>query len=182
VSRNVAAGDTILVAVNAGTFVGAVGCSDSKGNTYSVDSDVTANGRLFVCSARNVTALGLVDTITATYPGFSGLSVAVATEFSGVTTLDQSLAASGNDASPTVGPVVTTQSTELLISVVSHTSTPVFTPGCGFVAASWAIAGSGSSQKTIDVSYQVVSATGSYSACGTMTAGQWWSAEILTYY
>ena len=79
----VAAGDSVIVSVTAGTFGGAVACSDTKGNVYSVDADVTSVGRLFICSARNVTALTSSDKITATYPGFSGMSAATASEFAG---------------------------------------------------------------------------------------------------
>jgi hypothetical protein len=179
----VSAGDTVVVAVEAGTFQGAVACSDSQGNTYSVDADVNSVGRLFICSARSVVALKAGEAITATYPAFSGMTVASATEFSGLSGVDQMRVASGNNAKPSSQPITTTRPTELLISVISHNSTPVFTSGCGFTPATEAIGGSGGSQKTIDLGYQVASAVGTFSACGTLSpSGQRWRAAIIAYY
>ena len=181
-ASGVAAGHTVVVAVMAGTFKGTVACTDSKGNSYTVDSDVTGQGRLFVCTGRNVAALAAGDKITATYPGFSGMSIAGATEFSHASGVDQRRVATGNSAAPTVGPVGTTHSNELLVSVVAHSSTPVFTAACGFAPASRAVGGTGGGQKTIDVGYRAAPAAGSYTACGTMTSGTWWSAGIVTYW
>jgi len=72
----VAVGETVVVSVATGTFNGAIGCHDTQGNSYSVVADRNGgSGRLFVCSSTVTTALSSGDVITATYPGFSGLSV-----------------------------------------------------------------------------------------------------------
>jgi hypothetical protein len=179
----VGSGDRVILAVMVSTAPGSVSCSDSKGNTYAVDSDITAAGRLFVCSARNLIPLTPGDTITATYPRFSGVAIAGASEFSGVTAAGQGRTSSGNNASPKSGAVTTTHPSGLLFTVIAHMSTPTLTMGCGFTPFSQVTGGGGSSQKTIDLGYRIATATGTYSACGTLSpAGQRWSTAIVTYY
>lgn len=179
----VAAGDTVIVAVEAGTNSGAVGCSDSRGNSYAVRTDLNAVGRQFVCSARLTAALQAGDSIRATYPSFSGLTVATATEFSGLSALDVKRVAGGNSAAPSSGTITTTRTSELLLSVISHNATPAFTSGCGFVLASQVIGGSGSNRKTIDVGYRLAATTGTFTACGTLAPfGQRWRASIIGLY
>jgi hypothetical protein len=172
----------VIVAVEAGSYGGAVGCADSRGNAYSVQTDVNAVGRQFVCSARMVIGLNAGDTIRATYPAFSGLTVASATEFSGLSGIDRKAVTSGNSATPSSGPITTTRTSELLISVISHNATPLFTSGCGFLLASEVIGGSGTGEKTIDLGYRFAPTTGTFSACGTLSAGQRWRAAIVAYY
>ena len=181
-SAGVAAGNWLIVAVTAGTFGGAVGCSDSKGNAYTIDADITSVGRQFVCSGRASNALTSTDTITVTYPGFSGVTTAIASEFAGVTAVDQQSSANGNNTSPNSGPVTTTSATELLFTAISHGNTPTLTLGCGFLASGNATIGSGGGQKTTDAGYQVTSATGTFSACGTLSpSAVQWQAAIVTY-
>ena len=104
-------------------------------------------------------------------------------EFAGITAVDQKRAASGNSAAPTSGPVTTTHASELVFGTIAHNSTPTLTPGCGMVGISRFVAGTGGGQKQIDPAYQVASAIGTFSNCGTLTpTGQWWQAEIVTYY
>jgi hypothetical protein len=178
----VAAGNTLVVAVSTGTFRGTVGCQDSKGNAYAVRADATGAGRLFVCTAERVRALTGGDTITVTYPGFSGTSMATAAEFSGLTGADQGRASAANTSTPTTGTVSTTRSSELLIAVVAHGGSTVYTPGCGFTLGGRSAAGSGGGQKTLDVVYRTVSATGSYEACGALSTSSQWQAAIVTNY
>jgi hypothetical protein len=183
VPSSVAGGNTLVVAAFVGTFRGTAGCSDSRGNSYTVDADTTANGRLFVCSARLAAGLSAGDTITVTYPGFSGLSVAVATEFSGTSGVDQRATANGSNAKPTVGPITTTRARELLVNVVAWGTSPTYSPGCGFIPASEVSVGSGGGRKTVNVSFRTVDATGSYTACGTLSpSGYRWQAALVGHY
>jgi hypothetical protein len=184
-AAGVATGDSIIVAVTAGTFAGPVTCSDAKSNSYTIDADVTGAGRLLICSAHNVTALASGDTITATYPGFSGLTTASANQFSGIsaiTPVDQVSTATGNSATPSSGFTgTTTQANELLFGAIAHNSTPTFTPGSGYILIGQVIGGSGSGQKTLSPEYQIVSTTGTYAATGTLSSAQQWRAAIVTY-
>ena len=79
--------DTLVVSVATGTFAGDVGCSDSVGNNYRVEVDKnTGAGRLFVCVAHNGHALEGGDTVSASYPKFSGLSFMSVIDWSNLST------------------------------------------------------------------------------------------------
>jgi hypothetical protein len=181
-AAGVTSGDTVVVSAEVGTTRGVVGCRDSRGNTYTVDADVQGVGRLFVCSGRATVGLQPGDTITAFYPSFSGMTVASATEFSGITGLDRSRAAIGNSAKPSSGAITTTRPDTLVISVIGHNSPSVFTHAGGFTAVSRAIVGSGSNQKTIDVGYQYGPSPGTFTGCGTLSASSRWRAVVVAYY
>ncbi|HKA35492.1 MAG TPA: hypothetical protein VKH43_01645, partial [Thermoanaerobaculia bacterium] len=181
----VAGGDSILVAFASSTVAGAVGCSDSKSNTYHVDADRIngASGRVTICSAHGVTALASGDTITVTYPSFSGSSSVTANEFQGLssggTTLDVTATGTGNTAFPTSGPSPTTsQADELLYGAIffSGTNFATFTPGAGYTRTNPDLAG-----RRLASEYMAVSATGSYQANGTLTTANQWAAALATY-
>ena len=106
---SVAVGDTLIVTLVMDPSAGAVSCADSKGNSYTVDADVT-NGsgtsgvRTVVCSATVATALGTNNTITVTHPLARSKALSV-NEFSGVraAALDQTAGATGNSTTPASG-------------------------------------------------------------------------------
>jgi hypothetical protein len=183
-ATNVAAGDTLTVSVATGTFAGPAGCSDNRGNTYTVVADKnTGNGRLFVCSAKLTFAVSTGDTITATYPGFSGVSVISANAITHLSTgaVDRGAVNSGNNPNPTSGTVTTTHDTEVVLGVIAHNSTPTITAGPGFTVIGAVSGGSGSGKRTLTPEFQIVSTTGGYAATATLSAGQQWRASILTY-
>ena len=89
-TTGVAGGDSIIVALSTGSSgaTGAVSCSDTQGNTYTVDVDIPVSSttpRLAICSAHNVIALSGADTITVTFPSNGNSERASANEFSGLT-------------------------------------------------------------------------------------------------
>ena len=181
-AAGVAAGNWVIVSASVGTFGGAVTCTDTKGNTYTVDADISAVGRQFVCSGKATTALTSSDRITLTYPGFSGVSTAIATEFAGVTAVDQRRSASGNSTAPNSGAVTTTSAKELVFGATSHSGTPILTVGCGMTSSGKVVTGTGGGTKTVDTAYLVTAATGTFSTCGTLSpSGGWWNAAIATY-
>ena len=164
-----------------GTFAGATGCTDTKGNAYTVVADRnTGNGRLFVCSGALGTPLSPGDTVTATYPRFSGLSV-VSVNAITAGTVDQTSTASGNSAAPNSGTVTTTQPLEVVFGVVAHNSVPAFTPAAGFTAVGAVTGGTGSGTRTLTPMYRLTTATGSHAAAGTLSGGQQWRAAVVTY-
>ncbi|GIH10339.1 hypothetical protein Rhe02_84060 [Rhizocola hellebori] len=181
----VPSGDTVTVSVATGTFAGAVGCGDSKGNTYTLVADKnTGNGRLFVCSATLTTPLTIGDSVFATYPGFSGLSVISVNAIPAAVTdgaVDQTSTNAGNNPNPHSGNVTILHPTELLFGVVAHNSTPTFTAGAGFTVIGAITGGTGSGTKTITPQYMPVTATGTYAATGTLSSSQQWRAAIITY-
>ncbi len=174
-----ATGHTVVVAVTAGTFAGAVACRDTKGNAYSVNADIRGTSRLFVCSARSVVALVPGDTITATYPGFSGISAATASEFSGLSSVEGSATKSGNSAAPAV--TVSANAGDLVFGAVTFGATPTFSAGCGFTLAGEASGGAGSGRKVVDAEYRVAPSTAGYAACGVLTAPRPRQAAAVVY-
>jgi hypothetical protein len=179
------AGHTITVAVATGTFAGAVGCADNRGNTYTVVADRnTGNGRLFVCSATAATTLTAGDTVTATYPGFSGLSVISVNAISDAVstgTVGQTVTSAGNNAAPNSGSVTTTHPYEAVFGVIAHNSTPVLTLGAGYTTVGAVSGGSGSGMRTLTPMFRLAATPGTYAAAGTLSAGQQWRAVAVTY-
>jgi hypothetical protein len=183
----IAAGDTVTVSVSTGTFAGAVGCSDSNGNSYTVDVDRrnSGNGRVFVCSTRLLSALSPGDVVTATYPGFNGISLVSVNAISTLASsgvVDATASAAGNNANPNSGNTPTTTSADaVLFGVVTHHSTPTFNPGTGYAVVGAVSSGAGSGRRTISPEFQLVSQTGSYAATGTLSSRQLWQAAIVAY-
>src|SRR5262245_45077884 len=85
VSGAVTAGNSVILSFTMDDLNGAVGVTDTKGNTYVIDVDAVSNGqaRTVVLSAHNVTALTTSDTITLTHPQTAKRAMA-AFEFSGL--------------------------------------------------------------------------------------------------
>ena len=180
-----AAGDSIIVGFASSTVAGAVGCTDTKGNSYSVDADRINGGagRVSICSAHGVAALASGDKITATYPSFSGFTSATANEFSGLLPIgafDKKSTATGNtNAFPSSGLTATTsQPDELLYGAIffSGTNNAKFTPGAGYTRTNPDLAG-----RPLASEYKIVSAMGTYQANGTLTNANQWAAGIATY-
>jgi hypothetical protein len=192
--KTVTAGNSIVVAVSVGTFAGAVGCTDTKGNTYTVVNDVKGPGRLFVCSARDVVTLSAGDKITATYPGFSGSTVASASEFSGVTSVTGHESATGSGLTPTASltgqPGSLIQTDFLIVGAVAYTATPTFAADCAdgpaehvfrsMTAVGPVSAGGGSGKKTLVLMYRIATDPGSYSTCGTLSGSRPWLAAVTS--
>src|SRR2546426_1809021 len=193
-SNGVAVGDSVIVTFVMDPSAGAVSCADSGGNSYSLDADVT-NGsgtsgvRTVIFSAFVNTALGNQDTITVTHPLATSKAVSV-NEFSGLraSALDRTASATGNDTTPaTSATAVTTQPDELLLGAVGVETkkTESFTPRSGYTAltafSSGPPPGAATDNVTIDPEYQIVTATGSYAAGGTLGRVRLWAAAIATY-
>src|SRR5262245_18955225 len=191
----VAAGNSIIVGVAVAAGAGAVSCSDTKGNTYAVDADKTGAGRVFICSAHNVTALASGDKITANYPSANNDSSISANEFSGLTSnpLDQIKTDSANTNAPTSGSTpATTQNDELLFGAIffSGASNSSFTAGTGpctgsptgtYTLTNVPLAQGTASGRGLATEYRIATTTGTYAACGTLTSSNQWAAAIATY-
>jgi uncharacterized delta-60 repeat protein len=186
----VIAGHSIVVTFAMDDNSGSVTCSDTAGNTYTVDEDVTNAGevRTVIISSHNVSALSGGGTITVTHPSVTARAMSVA-EFSGLaatSTFDQKQSGTGNSASPSSGATpTTTVANELLIGAIGAEG-PLgdsFTKGTLWDAALARDGTTGqgaASNITINPEYWVVSATGNYTADGTITSRDW-AAAIATY-
>jgi hypothetical protein len=98
----VGAGNRVIVSFAFNPASGTVSCSDSGGNSYAIDKDIT-NGsgttgvRTVIASAHVTTALISGNTITCTHPSVTARALS-ANEFSGVaatSAIDKSASATG---------------------------------------------------------------------------------------
>jgi hypothetical protein len=191
----VAAGNTVVVTFAVDPAAGAVTCSDSGGNVYSVDADV-ANGtdttgvRTVVCSANVGTALLSGDTITVSHPTAVARAMA-ASEFAGMAAtgrVDRLATATGAVTSVSVGPTaVTSQPDEMLVGAlgVETKKDNPFTPTGAFTAVDSVEQSSGTAGPTVNVTINAlssgVSAAGAYSMTGSLIQGHPWAGAVVTY-
>jgi hypothetical protein len=161
--------------------------TDSAGNSYTKDADIvnSAPTRTLIFSARVTTALTTGNTITVSFGSSIRYKNASAFSVSGLiaSPKDQAATATGTNTTPSVGPTATTsQANELIIGAFGldvSSGSPTFTAGANYtmlpanvVSGAWGIY----------PEYQIVNATGAYSASGTWSGGvRDWSAAIVTY-
>jgi hypothetical protein len=170
----VVAGHRVVVAAAVGTFGGTVTCRDSRGNVYALDGRISTNS-LFVCSAHVGNALQPGDTITVTYPSFSGVSAATAYDFAGIAPVSPNNGARQGGSTSTrlvsVSPVLTTSnSTNILFAAVGSNGT--FAGNYGFTTLPGNVG--------LGAAFRIVTAAGSYSAIGTVASGSW-RTELIAY-
>src|SRR5262249_13102076 len=167
--------------------------TDSPGNTWTKTIDINhPSGSPTMAVAWCIVAAGKshtsgVDTFTATWTTSLGSKFIQVNEFAGIAAipLDKSASATGTaGASPSSGATATTaQADELLIGAFGcwSASSPArtFTVGSGYtIASSYQLTWSQESMSE----YQVVAATGAYTAGCTMSAAvDNWIAAILTF-
>src|SRR5207237_674914 len=130
------------------------------------------------------------DTITVTTLSIVARAMSVE-EFSGIQGgVDRSATAispPGGSTAVSVGPTATTSSpAELLLAVVGVETKhdDVLTPGAGYTAlqgASTGNAGMSQSNINVDEAYQLVTATGAYTATGTLPNSKLWAGALVTY-
>jgi hypothetical protein len=194
VSSGVAAGDSILVTLQAGDLEGSIGCSDPVNGSYAVDVlSAAGSPRIAILSKHNVAALSFGDLITCTYPEFSGASSVGAYEFTGlaaVATLDQTAQSESAVSGPASSGLTaaTGQANELVFGFFW-----LFNP---FPTQTYSPASSGGNplESPYSPSYSFLSAVGSqipmyrfvnairqYEANGTVNGTGAWKAQIATY-
>src|SRR5262245_53433006 len=191
-SANTTAGN-LLVLVTNGVQAASnpVTITDSQGNTWTKTIDFTSGSSPNMAVAWCIVAVGKshtsgVDTFTGTWTSSLSGKLIHVLEFAGIAAapLDKSTSASGASASPSSGATAaTTQADELLFGAFGcwSASSPArtFTAGSGYTIASdyhstWTV--------EMMTEYQVVAATGAYTAGCTMSAAvDNWVAAILTF-
>jgi hypothetical protein len=193
-SANTTAGNLLVLVAN-GSYSGSnpVTITDSQGNTWTKTIDINhPSGSPNMAVAWCIVAAGKshtsgVDTFTGTWTTSLGSKLIQVNEFAGIAAvpLDKSASATGtSSATPSSGATATTvQADELLVGAFGtwSLSSPArtFTAGSGYtIASSYQVTWSGEGM----CEYQVVSATGAYSAGCTMSAAvDNWLAAILTF-
>jgi len=192
-AAGVAAGNSVIVSLAFDPASGTVSCSDTRGNTYAVDKDTTTGSgtsgvRAVILSAHNITALTSSNTITCTHPSAAARALG-ANEFSGLAasgTQDKTSSGTGNSTSASSGSTqTTTQASELLLGTigVEGKSNETFTAGSGYttIGRVGTNQGAAASNITVNPEYQLVSATGAYSATGSLSNSTKWAAAVVTY-
>src|SRR5262245_1258611 len=191
-SANTTAGNLLVVVANGVQAASnPVTITDSQGNTWTKTIDFTSGSSPNMAVAWCIVATGKshtsgVDTFTGTWTNTLGSKLLQVNEFAGVAAspLDKSASASGASANPSSGATATTaQADELLIGAFGcwSASSPArtFTAGSGYtIASSYQLTWSQEGM----CEYQVVAATGAYTAGCTMSAAvDNWVAAILTF-
>ena len=181
-SGNITAGDSIIITFAMDDVAGAVSCNDTRGNSYSVDADITnpGNVRTVVLSAHHVVGLSSGDFIRVTHPA-TAARVVSANEFAGlaVGARDQTQSAIGTGKAPSSGTAAsTTQARELLIGAIGVAGplTDTFKAGAQYTAL-----GADGTTITIDSEFQIVQSIGAFDASGRLNKSRSWAASIVTY-
>ena len=188
-SAGVPAGATIMISFCQGSYgsAGGVSVADSKGNSYvqGPNADDTAHDATTVFYAVNIThALVSGDTITVTFPTGGSEAFFAADEFSGVTSVDVHVfgvnGSSGNTSFSSGASPTTTAADELLwVAAGLMTTSGAETWGSGWNTSLADLNNSGDVMSTV---YQTVTATGSYTAAGTLAAGlNGWMVILVTF-
>ena len=197
-AAGVAAGNTIVVgfASRGASPYNVPTVSDTVGNTYTLATNAITyqHGRSYIYFAHVNNALANGNKITITTSSVSN-RVAVASVFSGLldaNLLDKTLGnptgtsttAQGNN--PTVGPTATTfQASELIIGVIGTeeaTDAGVGTWQNGFTTGPQVKSSSATTYDwRVSLGYQIVSATGQFTAAKTVANNPYWAASIATF-
>ena len=175
----IASGTTVLASVATGTFNGPAACTDTKSNPYSVVAEKnTGSGRLFVCQSTLTSALTGADTVNASYPGFSGLSViSVVAITPGVTFAGLSSTAAGSNP-PVNSGNINLPSAGLIFGAVANSNVSTFTPTSDWTAIGTATGGSGAGKRTVSTVFQYA-IPGLHAVTGSLSgSGFWQAAEI----
>jgi hypothetical protein len=189
-SGGVAPGDTIVVwaAISgSGTTVSSI--TDSRGNSYTVDSTINSPSggvNTFIGSGYATAPLAAGDKITITFSAsYYSLRLAAASEFSGIPAtgrLDQKAGATGSGTAPASGSAATTaQAVELVVGGFGSNSLATFTPAAGFSRLASVGATLSSVNLSIYAAYELVQTRGQYQAAGTLSASSRWNAAVATY-
>jgi hypothetical protein len=190
----VAATDSIIVTLQAGSFAGAMGCSDTiNGATYNTDiSSAAGTGRIAIVSKHASLALPGGTVITCTYPAFSGASSVSAYEFSGLTAVGAldgtNQGGSSNAGSITSGLTPTTSQADALVfgfiqlGVVAQTFTPATSGGSPAEVPynpPYTTLLAAGTQKPM---YRIVNnGPRQYEANGTVSGSGGWKAQVAVY-
>jgi hypothetical protein len=187
------AGNAIIVL---GCFAGVTGVNsiiDDAGNSYShLASFLNGNGALEaqLFYAFNIAGplSGAFNSVTFT-PGTPGVDTGIAIhEFSGINSFDVESHNSGSGASQTSNSATTNFADELLFgftATILSGASPSATPGTGYTAVR-TVAQNGSTLVSFITEYQIVSATGSFAATTSASAGKGgssnWATQLATFY
>jgi hypothetical protein len=177
----------IAVALSQGGSLPDAGVTDTKGNTWTLVAAI-ANGTnhavgLAWCIV--TTQLETTDVVTVDWGGNATCRTVYLDEFSGVsdvTPQDGSGSGSGSSTSPSVAlSGSTTNADDLIFAVVGFGGggATSFTPDAGWTETNDVRQVDGTVNRNVASVYQVVSATGTYTASGSIPSSQPWTGVIV---
>lgn len=190
-SSGIAAGNSVVVTLQAGDLDGAISCSDPANGAYGADV-VSAAGttRVAILTKHNSAALGFGTIITCTYPEFSGFSSLAAYEFTGLEpadTLDRTSEGGGSGAGAASSGLTasTSQARELVLGLVWVSPGQTFTVATSggspiedpYAPPYTGLAVTGTQRPF----YRFVSSIRQYEANGTVAGTGVWKALVATY-
>lgn len=176
--RSTSAGDLVYVAAGDGAGLAINSVTDSQGNTYTKQADVTGGGNQRCTIWASLTTHALVsgtDTITITYAGTGGSKYLIARGCPGVVsaTADKSAGITGTSTSPNSGPTGTlSQSAELAVGLIQDATAGGTPTGLSF--------GTGLTVGNLTEFEEITSSTAALAASGTITSAAW-GACIATF-
>lgn len=177
-------GDTVLVAYVGSTTTSAVSSvTDTKGNTYTVLSDVAGTtSRIAIAASVLTVALTTADTITVNLAAASGIRTVVADEFSGLA-ITQDVAAksaAGTSSTPSTGASAVTVTANTLtfaaFGVSNGTASGTFTQGVGYTKDLEVSTGTSGTNRSLATEHQINMLTGAQIANGTYGTSMAWDA------
>jgi len=196
VSQAVVAGHYLVGGIatdyNTGTAQPILSVSDSKGNTYTVDTYVAASSTVFVAvfSGRLTTALTTSDTLTVTDSSANTRTrwVASVEEYDNLiypaAPLDQIVSNTARTTSmTTTASATTTAANELVFATFGYAvpSTQTFTVGSGYTASSQQATANGTNDRALANEWRTVNATGAQTATATISVLATYGAALATY-
>jgi hypothetical protein len=189
-NKTVSSGHTLLVGVSVETSLGApsMSATDSKGNTYTLNS--TANNGttagVALLSGYISTPLTTSDTLTLTSAISHNRWAASVSEFDNIIQngFDVQASATGHSTLLASGATVATQNTyEVIYGAFgfARSSSQIFTAGSNYALATQVNTAAGSSERSLATEYRYFSTSSTFNATGTVTATSTWTAAVATF-
>ena len=190
-SSGLAAGNSLVLTLQAGDLAGGISCSDPINGAYGVDvvSPAGAPG-VAIVSKHNLLATGFGAVITCNYPQFNGASSLGIYEFSGLeptSTLDKTSAGEGSDAGTASSGLTAavSQPNELVVGFLwlsAGQTLALATSGGNTLedpyAPPYTSLAVASTQRPV---YRFVNSIRQFEANGTITGAGAWKALVATY-
>jgi type IV pilus modification protein PilV len=185
-SGGVAAGNRVILLLETrGGAAGTVSGTDSRGNSYASDADVTnVDQRSVVLSANVTTALAAGDTVRVTYPS-APTAVMSASVFTGLLTtnaVDATGTAIGSSSAPSAS-LTTTNASDVVIGNVSTANLLSATQPANWLGTyTQGQCGGGSGGNSTQVAaYRNTTATGTFTYNPTTSNTARWASAVVAY-
>jgi hypothetical protein len=176
------AGNLIIAFVRMSTASQTVSVTDTAGNVYTdaVNQVQTSDGhQIHIFYTSNIKAGA--NTVTATFSGSNNHPFLAIYEYYGITAVDRTAAAQGNDGAPTSGlTAATTAANELVFAGLGlpSSSSVTVTAGLGYKMEQQDTKPGGSRSATEDLT---ATSTGSFSGTLTLSGSAAWSCIVATF-